>query len=504
MAAPKKTTAKSAGKKTTRKATKKKVVQRSKYEKAMDDAIPQWLPYPGNKRQLVPILMDMMPSKVGKFVDLFGGTGITGVEAYKYGKCDQVIYNDLEYDMVLLLEWLYVTPITDIIDAYNAVWERWFGDIEYIELFEEDKKKYKKRTGDERGGAHVQLWRALVEHYNDNRIIMWDRPEDAELTRIINAVEDKEVRQQLSEFANGIQAEDIEVMGWNPNKPQPTDEEAHRGWLEFLEQNPKIKENWDEERAKDIRETKARQHKQHPDIDIFAARGDFFNPGELLFIMLNTFRGQQKWADLGRGRADRTPRSVGKGNRAAGKIKSVDTIIPFVEELKRTPISFYSHSFTEGWIEKAHERPRTRVAEERWRRMLGSLTSRDIVFIDPPYHGSEASYNKVYNQKLEIYLLALCQLLDERGIPWMFTDNLYYENDVFKEWVKNYYTYRLKPGALKLYSGKKGKEANNWEVIVTNFKPSATRAIPKAMLAGVKGYSKRNLIKWKANGERTR
>jgi len=220
--------------------------------------------------------------------------------------------------------------------------------------------------------------------------------------------------------------------------------------------------------------------------------------------LMNSRRGNKGCVPPGRGRADRTPRSVGKGNRAAGKIKSVDTIIPFVEELKRTPISFYSHSFTEGWIEKAHERPRTRVAEERWRRMLGSLTSRDIVFIDPPYHGSEASYNKVYNQKLEIYLLALCQLLDERGIPWMFTDNLYYENDVFKEWVKNYYTYRLKPGALKLYSSKKGKEANNWEVIVTNFKPSATRAIPKAMLAGVKGYSKRNLIKWKANGERTR
>lgn len=499
MAAPKKTTAKTAGKKPARKTTKKKVVRRTKYEKAMDDAIPQWLPYEGNKRQLVPVIMEMMPSKVNRFVDLFGGTGITGVEAYKYGKCQEVIYNDLEYDMVLLLEWMYVTPITDIIDAYNAAWERWFGDIEYIELFEEDTGEYKERTGDKRGGAHVQLWRALVEHYNNNRIILWDRPEDAELTRIINAVEDKEIRRQLSEYATLLEpARNMDKFMLDQEKAKSMTEEEKA--LFFRDQRQvamaRSRARW--------AETQARNHALGDDADIFAARGDFFLPGELLFIMLNTYRGKHKWAELGRGRADSAPRSVGVGNRALGKIKTVDHIVPFLEALKRTPMSFYSHSFTEGWIEKAHERPRTRVAEERWRRMLTSLTSNDMVFIDPPYHGSNAPYNKMYDQKLEIYLFALCQLLDERNIPWMLTDNLFFENDIFKGWIENYYTYKIKPGQLKIYKDPKKKEANNMEVIVTNFKPSATRAIPKTMFEQITGKGLEKMLTWTASGERSR
>lgn len=467
----------------------KKVKRQTTYEKAMEDSIKPWLAYPGNKRQLVPILMDYIPSKASRFVDLFGGTGITGIEAYRHGKCESVIYNDLEYDMTLLLEWMYITPINDIIDAYDAVKERWFGDTDTIMLFEEDSKEYKKRTGDTRGGAHTQIWRALVDHYNTNRIILWDRPEDVDLMKILAAVEDKDIRQQLTEFVNGIPRQ------VPPNKQWRTEaDEQKRVAGEAQEHQKRIHAEY--------REARAREHTTSDGTNVFAARGDFFLPAELLFIMMNTYMGQQKWGDLGRERTDRTPRAGTPRNKAQGHIKDPVSIIPFVAALKEAPIEFYSHSFTEGWIEKAHERPRTRVAEERWRRMLSNLDKTDIVFIDPPYHGSAASYNNTYTQKLEIYLFAFCQLLTERGVPWILTDNLYYENDIFKGWIADYYAYKLRPGALNLYAGK--RNASDGEVIVSNFKPPTTRSILKEMLIEVPGgKTKRGLIKWSRKGERT-
>lgn len=494
----KKTTTKAAAKKTsTRKkaATKKPAAKAPKltpYQKAMQNAIPQWLPYAGNKRQLVPILMDYMPSKVDRFVDLFGGTGITGVSAFANGKCDEVIYNDLEYDMVLLLEWMYVTPIDEIVATYNETKERWFGDLDELLLFENDSKEYKKAFKEEHGlkgneslrgypgyepGPHVALWWALLDDYNNNRIILWDREDDANIRKIVNAVDDKEIRRQLNEFLNGVPVDDVK-----PARNIKLNEEVVPIWKRY-----------ETKRLANLREHKARSHEVGEEVNIFAARGDFFKPGDLLFIMLNTFMGLQKWGDLGRTKEDATPK--------IGKLKTVDEIIPFVEAMKKTPMQFFSHSFTEGWIRKSHLRERTIVSQKLWRNMLESLTSRDIVFIDPPYHGSKASYNKVYNQKLEIYLFAFCQLLTERGIPWILTNNLYYENDIFKTWIKDYYAYKLKPSALKLYSGK--QDASNGEVIVSNFKPAATRAIFKEMLTEVpNGNSKRGLITWKANGTR--
>lgn len=472
------------------KSTDKKAPKTTAYQKAMQNAIPQWLAYAGNKRQLVPILMDYMPSKAGRFVDLFGGTGITSVSAYAAGKCDEVIYNDLEYDMVLLLEWMYTTPIADIIDAYNDAKDRWFGDIDEIVLFEQDYKEYKAAFKKEHGlpgnaslrgvegyepGPHIALWWALLDDYNRNRIILWDRPEDADIRRIVEAVDDKDIRRQLSEFLNGIPS---------PHEKTPS-EELSRPAREMREHLRRV--------HADNREKKAREHAIVDGTDIFAARGDFFKPGELLLIMMNTYMGTQKWGHLGRSKEDATPR--------VGKLKSVEEVVPFVRAMKEAPMRFFSHSFTEGWIEKEHLRERTRVAQERWREMLGSLDSRDVVFIDPPYHGSAASYNNVYTQQLEIYLFAFCQLLTERGIPWIFTDNLYYENDIFKTWIKDYYAYKLRPSALKLYVGK--QEASDSEVIVSNFKPAATRSVFKEMLVEVpNGNSKRGLIKWGANGVR--
>lgn len=475
------------------------------YKKAAESSIPLWNTYAGNKSQLVPIIAEALPSKVDRFVDLFGGTGITGVEMNARGKCEEVVYNDLEYDMVLLLEWMYVTPIDEIVRVYEQALDRWFCGIDKLQMFEEDTKEYRERTRDKSGGAHYQMWHAMQDYYNNNRIMLWDRKEDADIRKILTTIEDPEIRRQLSEFLTGKEARKI-VDGHDPvsmiyreiKHLRSLNEDVNKKWFDS------IPVAFDAE----ITETQARAHKADESVDIFAARGDYFLPGELLVIMLHSFRGVQKWQDLGR-HIGNTPELTKEGK----PFKTPDRFLPFVKALKAADVSFYSNSFTEGWIEKEHTRKRSRVGVRRWRHMLASLTPFDVVFIDPPYHGSAASYNHVYTQQSDVYLFAFCQLLTERGIPWIMTNNVHWENELFCEWIQDYYTYTLKPDTLILYAGK--KEANEQEIIVTNFKLPMTRKILKEMLVEWNGRGKiRNnkgelvkrkpvsWIEWKTNGGR--
>lgn len=52
-------------------------------------------PFPrmGNKARVMPILLDAMP-KHNTIYDLFGGTGLVGLNAWTHGKCKHIVYNE--------------------------------------------------------------------------------------------------------------------------------------------------------------------------------------------------------------------------------------------------------------------------------------------------------------------------------------------------------------------------------------------------------------------------
>lgn len=449
------------------------------YMRVKDKVIASPLSYSGNKRLLVPILMKYLPSKVHRFVDMFGGTGLTGANAYKFNMCDEVIYNDLEYDLVLFLEWLHVTPIDEIVEGYKQVQERWFGNAEGI--LKDKKGKYREKERD--------AWKLLVDDYNDNRLFLWDNPEDVDEKKILKSVPDKMIRAQLEQYLQYQNSDLTDV------KKRGKDKEKNKAWRQRRNAEMAMDHN--------LGRTWGTAY-----LDIFASHGDFFKAPELMFLFMNALHGFE-FRDNGRIFGERTPRS--------GKFKPIDKILPFIEEWKRTPVTFFSHSFEDGWIEIDTARPRQVASLARWRRMLGSLTPNDVVFLDPPYHGSNAKYNKNYKQTSDIYLMAFCQLLTQRGIPWVLTNNLYWENDIFKEWITNYYAFKLKPDALKIYTDPskefdkapvKVQQAdidlkNSSEVIVSNFEPSNRKILTDYLeLMPIEG-NRPGMITWMPGGKRT-
>ena len=102
---------------------------------------------------------------------------------------------------------------------------------------------------------------------------------------------------------------------------------------------------------------------------------------------------------------------------------------------------------------------------DKFKDMISSLTSKDYVFIDPPYLGSKASYNSKWGQAMEIYLMAFCQMLNERKVPFLITNNLLWNRSIFTEWRKQFACYMIAEDARKLYAK---KEANRLEVFVSN------------------------------------
>lgn len=329
--------------------------------KATLTPVPQWLGYQGNKNRLIEILMPMVPDGTRRFVDLFGGTGIVGINAHHHGKCDEVVYNELNPDMVRILRWMSTRDLQQALAELEEVRSKWFPEGQRLDM--SFKEPYK------------------------------------ELERYYNATEDKDSIAAV-----------LFLLVTNSRFLTPSYKAD--GTLNLT---PKIYSATDTRKPTFLTTT---------------------TPGTIDFM---------------------------KAVRAASPtLHNCD----FSAALGKEPCRDTPQHIIDGFTA-----------------MIDSLDEHDLVFVDAPYLGSDAQYNKLRGQSwksaqgqmLDIYLFALCQMLDERGIPFIFTNNIEYNTQVFREWCKLWNVYRLESGRSmdgknhELYQGK--AQQSSGEVILTNFRP---------------------------------
>jgi site-specific DNA-adenine methylase len=383
--------------------------------------ISNWLGYSGNKSKQIETLMALIPKKTETFVDLFGGTGIVGCNAYHFNRCKKVVYNDLEYDLMLTLRQLHDFSGEEIRSISERFYRRMNGSQPNKEGLIPDQE-------------FKETYLRIRDDYNRERAIAWDS------------------------------------------------DRAQQDLAEYLKRAKKVKNN----------QVTLDYYGGDFDVRIPASKiknefnygVDIQNPFEFLFLAKHSFLQTPHLKDNGR-KFKETPRLGGGKNGAVNIRRGEEAVIEFFNAWHKTPVEFFSVSFTEGWLSTAqHERPREAHMRERWARLLESLTPRDFVFIDPPYHGSNAGYNAKWKLSMEIYLMAFCQQLDARKIPFLITNNLGWNRTLFIEWTRlpHMHTYMWsEEAALKLYSGKDDKSKN--EVYVSNkCFPAAKYALPDGLI----------------------
>lgn len=103
------------------------------------------------------------------------------------------------------------------------------------------------------------------------------------------------------------------------------------------------------------------------------------------------------------------------------------------------------------------------------------LTKDDLVYCDPPYLVTCASYNESdgWNETHERELLELLDKLNNKGIRFALSnvlENKGKSNDILKEWSKKYNTYHLNNtyGNCNYHTKDKSKNSTD-EVLITNY-----------------------------------
>lgn len=383
--------------------------------------INNWLGYSGNKRKQIEGLMPLVPKRTETFVDLFGGTGIVGLNAYHYNRCKRVVYNDLEYDIMLTLKQLHDLTGDEVVSGYKWAY-----------------KTNECHPPNEEGLVANDIFKKdylrMMEDYNKERTIAWDyERKETDFESLMQRVFGLITAYVKVDYLDGEFSKHIPL--------------AH------------LKKRYDE--GLDIQ-----------------------NPFEFLFLAKHSYLQTPHLTQNGRIFRD-SPRLGNRKKPYVNVYKGIEEIREFFDAWHKTPVEFFSHDFTEGWLGmRQHERPRVKIMQERWNEMLSSLTPRDFVFIDPPYHGSKAGYNAKWKLSMEIYLMAFCQQLDERKIPFLITNNLGWNRTIFVEWTRlpHLHTYLWGEEAAKsIYSGKADK--NRYEVYVSNYCfPASKYQLPEGLM----------------------
>lgn len=98
-----------------------------------------------------------------------------------------------------------------------------------------------------------------------------------------------------------------------------------------------------------------------------------------------------------------------------------------------------------------------------------TLTSDDLVYLDPPYLITFSEYNKLWNEDVEIGLLSLLDEISSKNIKFAISNVTHYKgrtNALFLEWAKKYNTHSIKSNYIS-YHDNTIKSFN--EVLITNY-----------------------------------
>ena len=142
-------------------------------------------------------------------------------------------------------------------------------------------------------------------------------------------------------------------------------------------------------------------------------------------------------------------------NRSSFNPTLQKNFIAFIDEIHKKEISFTSDSFEQFDFD--------------------SLTEDDLVYCDPPYLITCASYNEQdgWNETKEKQLLELLDSLNERGIRFALSnvlENKGKTNDILKEWSKKYKVYHLNNTYGNCNYQAKDKSTNTTdEVLIVNY-----------------------------------
>lgn len=132
-----------------------------------------------------------------------------------------------------------------------------------------------------------------------------------------------------------------------------------------------------------------------------------------------------------------------------------NNLIRFLNKMKEIEVSFYNEDFT--------------------KLKINILSQNDLVYCDPPYLITCASYNERggWNEKKEKELLTLLDKLDERRIKFALSnvlENKGKSNDILKEWSKKYNINYLSSSYGNCNYHTKDKSRNSTvEVLITNY-----------------------------------
>jgi len=98
------------------------------------------------------------------------------------------------------------------------------------------------------------------------------------------------------------------------------------------------------------------------------------------------------------------------------------------------------------------------------------FTSEDLVYCDPPYFNSVASYNEQggWTEDKEKSLLNILDLLNEKGVRFALSNNLKYKNPILDKWKNKYKVHYINANYNNCNYQKKDN-SKDIEVLITNY-----------------------------------
>lgn len=105
--------------------------------------------------------------------------------------------------------------------------------------------------------------------------------------------------------------------------------------------------------------------------------------------------------------------------------------------------------------------------------LYNSLNENDFVYCDPPYLITNAPYNSIWEESLELKLFSLLDELNKKNIKFALsnvTENNGKENTLLKEWLKNYNCFYLNKD-YKTANYRRKNQGSTKEVLITNYTP---------------------------------